>query len=53
MEEELDPFEFILAAELGMTVEVMRRVMPNPEYIAWRAFFKWRRAMQDLAAKES
>jgi len=52
MEEELDPFDFILASDLHMTVAEMYERMPNPEYIAWRAFYQWRRAQLELAAKE-
>lgn len=52
MEGTIDPFDFILAAELGMTVAEMHARVGNVEYHAWHSFMVWRRAMQDLAAKE-
>ena len=46
----MDPFDFILAEALGMTVAAMR-AMGNDEYLAWRAFYTWRKAMRELEAK--
>jgi hypothetical protein len=51
MEGLLDPFDFVLAEHLGMTVAHMRASMSNAEFVEWRAFYKWRDAMQKLAAK--
>jgi hypothetical protein len=52
MEEELDPFDFTFALELGMTVDQMQKAVPNGEYIAWRAYYVWRKAQLELAMKE-
>jgi len=52
MEGDLDPFDYMLASELGMTIKDMHDAMPNNEYLSWRAFFTYRTAMQDLALKE-
>ena len=51
MEGEADPFDFILAEKLGMTVARMRNEMSNHEYIGWRAFYTWRAAMRELESK--
>lgn len=51
MEGELDPFDFVLAEGLGMTLNELWTRMPNNEYHAWRAFYVWRHAQQELAAK--
>ena len=51
MLEELDPFDFLLAERLGMTVRTMRARMGNDEYLAWRAFNVWRNAQAELAEK--
>lgn len=48
MEGELDPFPFVLAEALGMTIEDMLNRMSNQEYLQWQAFFTWRHAMQQL-----
>lgn len=48
MEGSLDPFDFLLAERLGMTVGELRDRMSNDEYLQWRAFVKWRNAMQEL-----
>lgn len=48
MEGDLDPFDFVLAQDLGMTIGALR-AMGNDEYLAWRAFYTWRKAMTDLA----
>jgi hypothetical protein len=44
---ELDPFDFVLAETLHMTVEEMNRRLSNAEYLAWRAFFIYRDAMRN------
>lgn len=51
IEGELDPFDFILAENLHMTVAEMRDRMGNDEYLQWRAFYVWRAAERELAAK--
>jgi len=51
MTDELDPFDWVLAEALGMTVERLRSTMSNPEYHSWRAFYVYRAAQQELAAK--
>ena len=51
MEGELDPFDFMLAEQLGMTVAQMRETLSNQEYLQWRAFYVWRNAQQELEAK--
>ncbi len=53
MEGELDPFDFLLAEALGMTVAEIRDRMSNAEYIEWRAFYTYRAAMRELANKEA
>ena len=49
MEETLDPFDFVLAEALHMTVERLGE-MSSAEYLAWRAFYVYREAMQKLEA---
>lgn len=51
MEEELDPFDFLLAESIGMGVQQMRDTLSNQEYIQWRAFHVWRNAQRDLELK--
>ena len=51
MEGSLDTFEFVLAESLHMTIEALRDNMTPTEYAAWRAFYKYRRAMQEMEAK--
>jgi hypothetical protein len=51
MEETLDTFDFALAETLHMTLAEMNERMPNNEYLAWRAFYNWRAAQQELANK--
>jgi hypothetical protein len=48
MEGLLDPFDFILAERLGMTVAQMRDAMSNAEYVEWRAFYVYRNAMEKM-----
>jgi hypothetical protein len=45
---ELDPFDFVLAETLHMTVEEMNQRLSNAEYLQWRAFFSFREAMRDM-----
>jgi len=47
MQEDLDPFDFVLAEALHMTVAQVYG-MGNAEYLAWRAFHVYRTAMRDL-----
>lgn len=51
VEGELDPFDFVLAESLKMTLDQMRQ-MPNNEYLQWRAFFVWRAAQLELESKK-
>lgn len=48
---DVDPFEFVLARDLGMTVAALRRGMSQAEFIDWRAYYVYERAMADLAAR--
>jgi hypothetical protein len=50
MEEELDPFDFVLAETLHMTLADMDR-MSNREYVAWRAFHNWRAEMRKMESQ--
>jgi hypothetical protein len=52
MEEDLDPFDFVLAEALHMTLAQLAD-MSNAEYLAWRAFHVYRQAMTELAGKEA
>lgn len=47
MEGELDPFDFILAERLGITLAAVE-AMSNNEYLRWRAFHTYRQAMKDM-----
>jgi hypothetical protein len=51
MEGFLDPFDFYLASELGLTIYELHSRMGNDEYLKWRAFFVYRNAQHDLAVK--
>jgi hypothetical protein len=57
MQNRMDPMPFVLAEELGMTVERLMTgrdgPLSNREYVAWCAFYVWRDAMRKLAAKEA
>lgn len=53
MTEELDPFDWMLAEALGMTVERMQSEMSNLEWHSWRAFYVYREAQRKLAAGSS
>lgn len=50
MEGELDPFDFMLAEGLGITLAQIGE-MSNNEYTRWRAFYTYRAAMQEMASK--
>lgn len=50
MEQELDPFQFVLALDLGKTLAELGD-MPFDEYLHWQAFYTWRAAMRDFEAK--
>ena len=47
MEGELDPFDFVLAEKLGMTLAQIE-AMSNHEYLRWRAFYTYRAAMAEM-----
>ena len=51
MEGERDPFDYMLAETLGMTVEEMHRRMSNAEHLQWRALYTYRAAQRELAAE--
>lgn len=36
-----------------MTVTALRAEMPNAEFIQWQAFYTWRAAEQEKAAKKA
>lgn len=43
----MDTFQFVLALDLGMTLEQLA-AMPRREYLAWQAFYTYRKAMADF-----
>ncbi len=47
MEGDLDPFDFVLAETLGMTLEQVQ-AMSNNEFQRWKAFYVYRAAMREL-----
>jgi hypothetical protein len=47
MLEEIDPIDFILAENLGMSLGQVR-ALPNSEIVEWRAFLRYRAEMQKL-----
>jgi hypothetical protein len=47
MEEEMDPFDFVLAERLHLTLAQVG-AMSNNEYLRWRAFYVYRDAMAEL-----
>lgn len=51
MENEVDAFDFVLAEALGMSLTEVR-ALPNTEHEEWRAFYEWRRAMQEFEMKK-
>jgi hypothetical protein len=44
----LDAFEFVLADRLKMTVEELRQTVSNREFHQWRAFYAYRRSLEEL-----
>lgn len=50
---QLDPFDFALAAELGMTLQDIHDRMPLDEYLKWRAWYVYRAEQRDLAMREA
>lgn len=49
---EYDAVDFVLAETMGKTLSEVR-ALPNAEITEWRAFLKYRNAMEELAAKRS
>ena len=47
MEGELDPFDFLLAEQLGITLAQVG-AMSNNEYLRWRAWHVYRTAMANM-----
>jgi hypothetical protein len=45
-----ETFPFILARDLGMTVAALDATMDHGEYVQWRAFYVWERAMAEFKA---
>lgn len=52
MERELDPFDFSLAFQMGMSVEQLFNTLSNREYLMWRAYFVYKHAMDELDEKK-
>ncbi len=50
MENELDEFDFMLAMDLGKTLDELSSIS-NREHLAWRAFYVYRKAMSDMQSK--
>jgi len=50
MEGQLDPFDFVLAEALGLSLSEVR-ALPNAEHVEWRAFYKYREAMREFKSK--
>lgn len=50
---ERDPFEFVLAESLGMTLVGLRQSMTPGEYSEWRGFWTWRNAMEDFEMRKA
>lgn len=44
---ERDPFDYVLARDLGRTVDELRQ-MSQAEYVEWRAFYNWQAAMDEF-----
>ena len=51
MNDEMDPFPFVLALDLGRTLAELDD-MPHDEYLSWMAFYTWRAAMQDYERRK-
>ena len=47
MEGDLDPFDFVLAEKLGMTLAQVD-AMSNNEYLRWKAYAVYQRAMAEM-----
>lgn len=47
MEGDLDPFDFMLAEQLGLTLAQVGE-MSNNEYVRWRAWHVYRQAMAEM-----
>jgi hypothetical protein len=47
MEGDLDPFEFVLAERLGLTLAQVG-AMSNHEYLRWKAWHVYRQAMSEM-----
>lgn len=47
MEGELDPFDFVLAEALHLTLAQVN-ALSNNEYQRWRAYHVWRAAMAEM-----
>jgi hypothetical protein len=45
---ETDPFDFVLARDLGRTLDEIRQ-LPEAEVVSWRAFYRWEKAMVEYA----
>lgn len=43
-----DPFPYLLAEKLGMTVAELQARMGYDEYVRWRAFWSWRNWKQNF-----
>jgi hypothetical protein len=48
MLEEIDPLEFIVARDLGMTLAELDARMGAGEWVRWRAFYVYEGAMKKL-----
>lgn len=46
----LDTFDFVLAQDLGVPLHAVRS-WPNAEVVEWRAYYKYRHAMDELNAR--
>lgn len=46
----VDTFDFVLASDLGQPLHAVRS-WPNADLVAWRAYYTYRNAMDELAAK--
>lgn len=47
---EVDTLEFVLAQDLGKGLGEVR-AMPNAELVEWRAYYRFRHVMDDLASR--
>jgi len=48
---ETDPFDFVLARDLGLTLGQVHQ-LPHAEVVAWRAFYTWEKAMVEFTRKQ-